>query len=70
MKAATLYGGLSALLAVLFFAAPGIDLAASHLFYDSALGFYLADWAPVRVIEGTVPWIVRACVRSIPSLRS
>src|SRR3954465_8753900 len=48
--------------APLSLAAPGIDLAASHLFYDSALGFYLADWAMVRVIEGTVPWIVYAMI--------
>jgi lipid A 4'-phosphatase len=62
MKAATLYGGLWALLAALFLALPGIDLAASRLFYDGAQGFFLADWAPVRVIEGTVPWIVRAMI--------
>src|SRR5258705_11006308 len=56
------YGGLCALVDALFLAAPGIDLAASHLFYDGARGFYLADWAPVWVIEGTVPWIVRMMI--------
>ncbi len=56
------YGGLCALVAALFLAAPGIDLVASQLFYDGAQGFYLADWAPVWVIEGTVPWIVRTMI--------
>jgi len=62
MKAAVVYGGLWALIAVLFLALPGIDLAVSGLFYDSAQGFLLADWLPVRVIDGTVPWIVRAMI--------
>ena len=44
MKAAMLYGGLWALLAALFLALAGIDLTASGLFYDSAQGFFLADW--------------------------
>jgi lipid A 4'-phosphatase len=62
MKAALLYGGLWAMMAALFLAIPGIDLAASRLFYNGAQGFFLAEWLPVRVIEGTVPWIVRAMI--------
>ena len=58
MKAAMLYGGLWALIAALFLSMPGIDLAASHLFYDGAQGFYLAGWPPLRAVEGSVPWIV------------
>lgn len=62
MRAALFYAGLCALIAALFLWAPGIDLSVSRLFYDSAQGFFLADWLPVRVIEGTVPWTVRAMI--------
>jgi lipid A 4'-phosphatase len=62
MKAAMLYGGLWALIAALFLLMPSIDLAASRLFYDGAQGFYLAGWPPLRAVEGSVPWIVRAMI--------
>ena len=38
MKGAALYAGLCALVAALFLAVPGIDLAVSGLFYDGAQG--------------------------------
>jgi lipid A 4'-phosphatase len=67
MKAAGLYAGLCALIAALFLLLPGIDLAASRLFYgrlfyDGAQGFFLAGWAPLRTVEGAVPWIVRGMI--------
>ncbi|TMJ56595.1 MAG: phosphatase PAP2 family protein [Alphaproteobacteria bacterium] len=58
MKAAALYGGLWMLIAALFFLMPDIDLAASRLFYDGSQGFFFADWLPLRMVVGTVPWIV------------
>src|SRR5207248_11673973 len=58
MKAAALYGGLWMLIAALFLLMPDIDLAASRLFYDGSQGFFFADWLPLRMVVGTVPWIV------------
>ena len=62
MKGAALYAGLCGLVAALFLAVPGIDLAVSGLFYDSAQGFFLADWPPLRLVEGLVPWLVRLMI--------
>ncbi len=62
MRGVALYAGLCALAAALFLAVPGIDLAASGLFYDSAHGFFLANWAPLRLVEGAVPWLVRLMI--------
>lgn len=62
MRTALPYAGLCALIAALFLWAPGIDVAVSRLFYDSGDGFFLADWLPVRVVEASVPWIVRGMI--------
>ena len=62
MKGAALYAGLCGLVAALFLAVPGIDLAVSGLFYDGARGFFLANWLPLRVVEGAVPWLVRLMI--------
>jgi lipid A 4'-phosphatase len=62
MRGVALYAGLCALVAALFLAAPGVDLAVSGMFYDSAGGFFLANWAPLRLVEGTVPWLVRLMI--------
>lgn len=40
-----------------FLLVPEIDLATSALFYDPQAGFWLADWAPVRIVEKSVPLI-------------
>jgi lipid A 4'-phosphatase len=40
-----------------FLLAPGIDLAASRLFYDPQAGFVLAAWWPVHFVERSVPLI-------------
>jgi lipid A 4'-phosphatase len=62
MRPVLLYAGTCALIAALFLLFPGIDLAATRLFYDSAQGFFLADSPPVRIVEAGVPWIVRAMI--------
>ena len=62
MRAVLLYAGSCALTAALFLLFPGIDIAASRLFYDSAQGFFLAGSTPVSVVEAGVPWIVRAMI--------
>ena len=62
MRGVVLYAGLYALVAGLFLAMPGIDLWVSGLFYDTAGGFFLANWPPVRFVEGTVPWLVRLMI--------
>ena len=36
---------------------PGIDLAAAALFYDPQHGFFLGDWAPVRLIRAAMPYL-------------
>ena len=62
MRPVLLYAGLCAPIAALFLLFPGIDTAASRVFYDSAQGFFLADSTPVWVVEAGVPWIVRAMI--------
>jgi lipid A 4'-phosphatase len=62
MKGVALYAGLCGLVAALFLAMPGIDLAVSGVFYDTANGFFLANWAPLRLVEGAVPWLVRLMI--------
>jgi lipid A 4'-phosphatase len=62
MRPVLLYAGTCALIAALFLLFPGIDIAATRLFYDSAQGFFLADSTPVRIVEAGVPWIVRAMI--------
>ena len=62
MKGVALYAGLCAVVAALFLAAPGIDLWVSGAFYDSARGFFLAAWPPLRFVEDGVPWLVRLMI--------
>src|ERR1700751_5961762 len=62
MKAVALYAGLCALVAALFLAVPGIDITVSGQFYDRARGFFLADWTPLRFVEGMVPWLGRPLI--------
>ena len=62
MRPVLLYAGTCALIAALFLLFPGIDLAATRLFYDSAQGFFLADSTPAWIVEAGVPWIVRAMI--------
>jgi hypothetical protein len=62
MKAAVLYFGLGVALGLVFLLLPGIDLAASGLFYVPGQGFPLADWRPLRVFEHTIPLLTRLIV--------
>ncbi len=57
-----LYGGLWLLIGALLLFAPGIDLAASRLFYVPGEGFALVGWAPLRFVEGAIPWITKLIV--------
>lgn len=57
MRAIAVYVAAVAFALPLFFFVPQIDLATSRLFYDSALGFVLADWAPVVLLYHAIPWI-------------
>jgi lipid A 4'-phosphatase len=52
----------------LFLLAPGLDLWASGLFYRPEDGFFLAQWAPVRALYRSVPWLVTAQAVGIPLL--
>jgi len=62
MKAAGFYFGLWVALGLVFLLVPGIDLAASGLFHVPGQGFPLADWAPLRIFEHTIPWLTRLIV--------
>lgn len=62
MKAAGLYLGLWVALGLVFLLFPGVDLAASGLFYVPGQGFPLADWAPLRIFEQTIPWLTRLMI--------
>src|SRR5258708_3567418 len=59
MKAAALYGVLVALVSALFLLAPGVDLTTGALLYTPRQAFLLAGWWPVRLLEGSIPWITR-----------
>src|SRR3954469_18593712 len=62
MKHAGFFAGISLLLGLLFLLVPEIDLAATGLFYVPGEGFPLGAWAPLAVIEDTVPWITKLIV--------
>jgi lipid A 4'-phosphatase len=62
MKRAALYTGVWLLVGLLFLFVPGIDLAASRLFYLPGEGFPLVGWAPLRLVEGTIPWLTKLIV--------
>ncbi len=53
---------LFAAVALLFFLAPGIDLAVTDLFWDPARGFFLNDAWWERVLYGSIPWVVGIAV--------
>jgi lipid A 4'-phosphatase len=57
MRAPVLFCGALIAAALIFLLAPGIDLAASRLFYDPAAGFFLAEWPPLRAVERAIPLI-------------
>lgn len=44
---------------------PGIDLAASALFYRAGEGFFLADWAPFRLAHNHLSAVVTAYVVAV-----
>jgi len=48
--------------ALLFTAAPEIDLFVSGLFYRPGEGFFLSDWGPVRWLYRAVPYITTAVI--------
>ena len=62
MKQAGLFAGTWLLLGLLFLFVPGIDLAATGLFYTPGQGFPLAGWAPLAAVEDTVPWITKLII--------
>src|SRR5438045_4005954 len=62
MKPIIAYAVLWLVLGLLFLVFPGIDLAATGLFYDPWQGFPLADWAPVRIVTAAIPWLTRLIV--------
>ena len=62
MKLAGVFLGTWLLLGLLFLFVPAIDLAVTGLFYAPGQGFPLAGWAPLAIVEGTVPWITRLIV--------
>jgi lipid A 4'-phosphatase len=47
---------------------PGIDLWASALFYRPDEGFFLAGWAPFRLIRAGVPWLVALIILAAAGL--
>jgi lipid A 4'-phosphatase len=48
--------------ALVFTLAPGVDLWASGLFYRSGEGFFLKDWAPVRLLYLGLPYLTHAVI--------
>lgn len=62
MKRAGLYGGLWLLLGLLFLIVPGIDLAATRLFYAPGEGFPLVGWTPLVFVEDAIPWITKLII--------
>lgn len=62
MKGLLLYCGLAGGSLLLFYVAPGIDLAVSGLFYAPGAGFHLAHWPPVLLLHEAVPWLARLLV--------
>ncbi|MGD9615475.1 MAG: phosphatase PAP2 family protein [Alphaproteobacteria bacterium] len=62
MKQAGVYAGTWLLLGLLFLLVPGVDLAATGLFYVPGEGFPLAFWMPLVAVEEAVPWITRIIV--------
>jgi lipid A 4'-phosphatase len=65
MKRAGVYAGIWLLLGLLFLLVPGIDLAATGLFYVPGEGFPLGGWAPLETVEDAVPWITKLIVAVI-----
>jgi lipid A 4'-phosphatase len=62
MKPIVVYMALWLALGLLFLVFPGIDLAATRLFYDPGQGFPLGDWAPIRIVTAAIPWLTRLIV--------
>ena len=62
MKQAGVFAAAWLLLGLLFLFVPGLDLAATGLFYVPGEGFPLAEWPPLAALENTVPWITRLIV--------
>jgi lipid A 4'-phosphatase len=62
MRTAAIYAVIWLALGLLFLFAPGIDIAASRLFYFPAHWFPLADWTPVQAITAAIPWLTRLIV--------
>ena len=66
MRTAELYLGLWFAIGLVFLLFPGVDLAATRLFYDPAHGFPLTDWAPLQFVRAAIPWltglIILVCV--------
>jgi lipid A 4'-phosphatase len=60
MKGLALYGVVLAASLALFWLVPGVDLFVSNLFYDPQHGFWLAGWAPMQAVNGSIRWLTWA----------
>jgi lipid A 4'-phosphatase len=57
MKATAIYFAVFGSALALSLLLPQIDLAMSALFYTSAHGFLLKNWAPVALLYNSIPWL-------------
>ena len=57
MKLAGFFAGTWLLLGLLFLLVPGIDLAATGLFYTPGQGFSAGRLGAARRVKDSVPWI-------------
>ena len=62
MKGPLAFCLLGAAALLLFTALPGIDIWFSGLFYRPGSGFFLAEWAPVRLLFRSAPYITASLV--------
>src|ERR1700728_370780 len=58
MTGIAVYAGIVAAAALLFLLFPGVDLAASRLFYRPGAGFLLAQWPPAVLLHHAMPFLV------------
>src|SRR4051794_6379214 len=61
-KQAALFAATWLVLGLPFLLVPGIDLAATGVFYVPGEGFPLVSWAPLVSFEDTIPWITRIII--------
>jgi len=57
VRAPALFCGAFLLIGLLFWLVPGIDLAASGVFYDPHSRFFLASTRPLLIVQHSIPWM-------------